>query len=110
MEIQVRTAGNATILDLNGPFTMADTQKFRTEVRQLFELGTKNLAINMSSVPFLDSSGIGAMVGALSAAKAAGARLKIFSPSKPVLQVLKMVRLDTIFDLKDDEASVLASF
>ncbi len=110
MEIQVRNASNVTILDLNGPFTMADAPNFKSQVRLLLDSGSKNLALNMAGVPFLDSSGIGAMVGALTAARATGAKLKVYAPTKPVHQVLKMVRLDAIFDLKNDEASSLASF
>ena len=110
MDINIRKADNATILDLNGPFVMADAPNFKARVRELLDSGTKHLAVNLSGVSFLDSSGIGAIVGAFSAVKGAGAQCKFFAPSAQVLKVLKMVRLDTVLDLRQDEASALSSF
>jgi anti-sigma B factor antagonist len=110
LDIHVRKTDTATILDLDGPFVMADAPKFKTSVRQALDSGTKQLAVNMAQVSYLDSSGIGAIVGAFSAVKAAGAQCRFFAPSEQVLKVLKLVRLDTVLDLRADEAAALASF
>lgn len=111
MTITVRKAGNATILELKGPLKMGDAeQAFRDQVDDLLKAGTRNLAINLAGVPEMDSSGIGALVRAFGAAKAAGGKCKFFSAPKRVRQTLKMVRLDNVLEVVEDEATALADF
>jgi anti-sigma B factor antagonist len=110
LDINVRKTDSATILDLNGPFVMADAPKFKARVREALDGGAKQLAVNLSQVSYLDSSGIGAIVGAFTAVKGAGGQCRFFAPSAQVLKVLKMVRLDTVLDLRPDEAAALSSF
>lgn len=109
--ITVRKAGNATILELKGPLKMGEAeQAFSDQVQDLLNAGTRNLAINLAGVPEMDSSGIGALVRAFSAAKAAGGKCKLFSAPKRVKQTLKMVRLDSVLEVVEDEATALAGF
>ena len=111
MTISVRKAGKAVILDLKGPLKLGDAaQAFRDSVQELLKAGTKNLAINLAGVPEMDSSGIGALVRAFSSIKEAGGKCKFFAAPKRVKQTLKLVRLDTMLDLVEDEAAALASF
>lgn len=110
MEIKVRKTDNTTVLDLNGPFVMADAPHFKAQVREALDAGAKQIAVNLSAVSYLDSSGIGAIVGAFSAIKGAGGQCKFFAPTAQVLKVLKMVRLDAVLDLRQDELTALSSF
>ena len=109
--ITVRMTGNAAILDLKGPLKMGDAeQSFRDQVDDLLKQGTRNLAINLAGVPEMDSSGIGALVRAFSAAKQTGGKCKFFSAPKRVKQTIKMVRLENVLELVEDEAAALAGF
>ncbi|MBI4467397.1 MAG: STAS domain-containing protein, partial [Acidobacteria bacterium] len=109
MTINLRKTGKATILDLAGPLKMGEAvEAFREKVEELMESGTKNLAINLAGVPEMDSSGIGALVRAFSAIKQGGGKCKFFAPPKRVKQTLKMVRLDTVLDLAENEEAALA--
>jgi anti-sigma B factor antagonist len=110
VDITIRKADNATILDLEGPFVMADAPNFKSRVREVLDSGAKHIAVNLAGVSYLDSSGIGAIVGAFSAVKGVGGQCRFFSPSAQVLKVLKMVRLDTVLELRQDEGAALSSF
>lgn len=109
MSIGVRKIGHTTILDLNGPLKLGEAeQAFREQVQKLVENGAKNVVVNLSGVPTMDSSGIGALVRAYSSFKRAGGKCRFFGAGKFVLQTLKMVRLDTVLELFEDETSALA--
>ncbi|MFQ5777517.1 MAG: STAS domain-containing protein [Terriglobia bacterium] len=111
MSVQIRKTDKATILDLEGPLKLGETeQSFRDSVRALLESGTRNVAINLSGVPMMDSSGVGALVRAFSSVKRGGGRCKVFGVRKQVMQLLKMVCLDRVLDLVEDEDSALSSF
>ena len=108
MNIKIRKAGTATILDLEGPLKLGDAEEaFRNQVQQLLDAGSTHVAVNLAAVSELDSSGIGALVRAFTTLKRAGGKCTFFAASKRVQMLLKMVRLDTILDLAPDEATAL---
>ena len=109
MNITIRKAGPAAILDLNGPLKLGEPEElFRNQIQQLMESGTTHVAVNLAGVTDLDSSGIGALVRAFTTLKRAGGKCTLYAPSKRVSMLLKMVRLDSILDLVEDEAAALA--
>ena len=109
MTIKVRKTGTAAILDLKGPLKMGEPeQAFREQVQQLLEGGTKNLAINLAEVPEMDSSGIGALVRGYTSVKHGGGKCRFFGASKRIKQTLRMVRLDSVLELVEDEAAALS--
>ena len=111
MKTQTRNAGKVTILDLEGPLVLGEAeQSLRSSVQQLLDAGVKNLAINLAGVEKLDSSGIGALVRVFSLFKKAGGNCKCYAAPKNVKQILRMVQVDTLLDLAEDEAAALAKF
>jgi anti-sigma B factor antagonist len=109
--VTVREAGGATILDLSGPLGVGESAKaFRERVDEALRRGIKNLAVNLVKVSYVDSSGLGAFVGAHTAAEAAGGKCIFFGALPSVLRVLKITRLDGVLNLQKDETSTLASF
>ena len=111
MNINVRTQGDVTILDLEGNLVLGPpVSTFRDNLQDLVEAGQKKILINLKSVIFVDSSGIGAMVGAHTSLESAGGHC-IFCGAQPrVLQALKMTHMEDIFEIHDKEAPALASF
>jgi len=108
LNIRIRKAGQATILDLEGPLKLGETEEsFRNQIQQLIDAGTTHVAVNLAGVTELDSSGIGALVRSFTTLKRAGGKCTFYAPSKRVLMLIKMVRLDTILDLAEDEAAAL---
>jgi anti-sigma B factor antagonist len=108
VNIGIRKAGRATILDLDGALKLGDAEEaFRNQVQQLIDSGNTHVGVNLAGVTELDSSGIGALVRAFTTLKRAGGKATYFAPNKRVMMLLKMVRLDTILDLAEDEATAL---
>lgn len=109
VNIRIRKAGQATILDLEGALKLGESEEtFRNKIQELVDSGSTHLAVNLGGVPEMDSSGIGSLVRAFTTLKKAGGKCTFFAPQKRVLMLLKMVRLDTVLDLVEDEASALA--
>jgi anti-sigma B factor antagonist len=107
--IRMRKAGAATILDLEGPLKLGEAEEaFRQKVQELMDSGSNHIAVNLAAVPEMDSSGIGALVRTFTLLKKSGGKCTFFAPNKRVQMILKMVRLDTILDIAEDEAAALA--
>ena len=108
MNINIRKAGKATILDLDGALKLGDAEEsFRNQIQQLIDSGSTHVAVNLAGVTELDSSGIGALVRSFTTLKRAGGKCTFYAPSKRVMMLLKMVRLESILDLAEDEATAL---
>lgn len=109
LKIHIRQVGRVAIIDLEGPLRLgAAEEAFREQARQLLAAGTLFIAVNLARISDVDSSGIGLFVRTMTQCKRAGGTCVFFAANERVLPVLKMVRLEKILDLAEDEASALA--
>ena len=109
LNVVMRKAGQATILDLNGSLRLGPAEEaLRGKIQNLVDSGVTHAAVNLSGITQLDSSGIGALVRSFATLKRAGGKCIFFAPTKQVVMLLRMVRLDTVLDIVEDEATALA--
>jgi len=114
----IRRVGDITIVDLSGGLSLGEAVAFalgsgvmlQELVRELTKQDQKKILVNLAEVTYVDSSGIGQLVGALLTARNQGGDLKLLKPTKQVLDVLKTTNLTSVFDVQDDEATVIQSF
>ncbi len=110
VDIQVRKVKNVTILDLGGALVVGDPERdLRDRMNEAVGAGALRVAVNLADVPYMDSSGIGAMIRISNSLRLAGGKCQFYAATKKVRQLLKMVRLDTVLDLSEDEDSALAA-
>jgi anti-sigma B factor antagonist len=66
MKVTERQVSGVTILDFSGRITLGDASALlRNTVRDVVSGGTRKLLLNLSQVPFIDSSGIAELVNAI---------------------------------------------
>jgi anti-sigma B factor antagonist len=118
MECDIRHIDDVTILDLKGRLSLGEALAFgpgsdlvlTDAIRQLSKEGHKKVVLNLAGVKYVDSSGVGQLVGALTTARGNGVALKLIRPVKQVSDLLNMTKLHTVFDIKEDEAEAIDSF
>jgi anti-sigma B factor antagonist len=111
LSIKVRQVKDVAVLDLEGRLIMGEpVEKLSAQVQSLLQGGSKRLAMNLGGLTYVDSTGIGCMVDAVSDARKAGAECKFFAATSKVLQLLRIARLDTALVILADEDSALSSF
>jgi anti-sigma B factor antagonist len=111
VKISTRQVDGTTILDLSGRITLGEgSVQLRDAVRDLLNKGQKHILLNLGDVNYIDSSGIGELVSAFTTAKNQGGELKLLNLTRKVHDLLQITKLYTVFDVKDDEASAIASF
>jgi anti-sigma B factor antagonist len=118
MECDIRHINDVTVLDLRGRLSLGEALAFGpgsdlvlTEaIRRLAEEGHKKVILNLAGVKYVDSSGVGQLVGALTSARGHGVALKLIRPVKQVSDLLNMTKLHTVFDIQEDEAAAIDSF
>ena len=111
MNVNVRQAGDVTILDLKGKITIGSGDvALRNAIQEVMNNGAQKVLINMADVSTIDSSGIGELVSAYTTATNRGAKLKLINLPAKVSDILTITQLITVFDVYDSEAEGIASF
>lgn len=101
MNIGKRERDDVVILDLSGRLTAAVAPLLRAEVADLIATGRTKVSVNLAEIAFIDSSGLGALIGALKAARTAGGDLRIAAAGEQVRQVLRLTNLDRVMNIHD---------
>ena len=100
-----------TLLDLRGRITLdAETEAFRTKLKQLLNAGRHHLILNLGEVTYVDSVGLSSLVAGFTSARTAGGDLKLLHLPRGVHQLLQITRLSTVFDIYEDLESAVKSF
>ncbi len=111
MEIQIRTTGSVTILDLSGNLIIGMSEEsLRETVKQLIAEDRRFFLINLAEVPTIDSSGIGAMIKSFTSVSEANGKLKVLRPSRMARQLLTITGLLSVLESFEDESAAVSSF
>jgi len=105
-----RKVHDVSVIDLTGPLVRElPVLAFRDQIRELLDQGTQDFAINLAGVSYADSYGVGGLAAAYNLVHQAGGRIKFFAAPERLVRTLRRLRLDTILELVDDEASALST-
>lgn len=111
LKLESREVGKVTILDIRGRITLGDEiGQLRDAVRNLVSQEKKKIILNLEHVDYIDSSGVGELVGCFTSVRNAGGELKLLNLTQKVQDVLHVTKLYTVFDIKDDEFHAVKSF
>jgi anti-sigma B factor antagonist len=111
LKISTREVGKVAILDVHGRIVLGDELgELRAAVRNLVAQDKKKILLNLAEVDYIDSSGVGELVGSFTTVRNSGGELKLMNLSQKVHDVLHVTKLYTVFDIKDDEFTAVKSF
>ncbi len=111
MKVSSRQVDGVTIVDLSGRITLGEGGVvLRDTVKELSAQGHKKILLNLGDVTYIDSSGLGELIGAFTSVRNAGGELKLLNLTKRVHDLLQITKLYTVFDVSDDETSAIKSF
>jgi anti-sigma B factor antagonist len=111
LNISKREVDHVAILDLNGRVILGDElDSLRSAVRNLLGQDKKKIILNLAGVDYIDSSGVGELVGCFVAVRNAGGELKLLNLTQKVHDVLHVTKLYTVFDIRDDEFKAVKAF
>jgi anti-sigma B factor antagonist len=107
----VRHAGNVAIIDLSGRVTLGEgCALVRATIKDLVQEGQINLLLNLAEVSYMDSAGLGELVGSYASITNKGGKIKLLNPQGRVAEVLNVTKLYTVFETFTDEATALQSY
>jgi anti-sigma B factor antagonist len=111
LSANTRQVGNVAIIDLSGKITLGEnTGILRNAITSAVSQGHKNLLLNLADVTYVDSAGLGELVGAYTTATNQGGAVKLLGMQSKLKDLMTVTKLHTIFPSFENEAEAVASF
>ncbi len=110
MTLHEQQHGAVTVFKPEGPLSEGAVAPFTTAVRAGTIKSMGRVVLDLSAVPFVDSTGLEALMDLTDLVGHGGRSLKLCGVNKTVQQVLELVELASFFDLYDDANGAVRSF
>ena len=111
MTISTRQVGSITILDIGGRIVLREeSASVRDVIRNLLNNEHQQIVFNLGRVDYIDTIGLGSLVGAFMTVRKQGGDLKLLNLPEKFADVMQITKLYTVFDIINDEAVAVKSF
>lgn len=111
LSLSERVREGILILDAKGQIVAGESaNRIRDRLKALAESGSPNAILNLAEVDYIDSSGLGALVISFSALEKKGGAFKLLNLSRRNVELLVLTKLETVFEVFDDEQNAVNSF
>ena len=110
-QAHVRHSANVAVVDLSGRITLGEgCGLVRGTIKDLVTAGHKDILLNLQNVSYIDSAGLGELVGSYATVSNQGGRIKLLNVEGKVHDLLQVTKLYTVFATFSDEAEALRSY
>jgi anti-sigma B factor antagonist len=99
LKISTAKAGDFMVISLEGEVDVYSASMLREEIINQVDAGEYNVVINLGKVAFLDSTGLGVLVGGLKRVKTHDGQLGIICNQEKILRIFRITGMDKIFPI-----------
>lgn len=106
MELNISTErdGDICIVKLEGEVDVYTAPRLKEKLVELLDDGCISIIVDLEQVAFIDSSGLGVLVGALRRAREKGGAVRLVCTREGVLKIFRITGLDKVFPIFADAA------
>src|SRR6266581_3289732 len=98
-----------TALDVSFPMFGEEATSLRETLKKVLS-SNRHIVLNLAGVTYVDSGGLGTLVGVYSSARAGVADIKLTGLGQRLRDVLQITKLATVFEVYDSEQQAIAAF
>src|SRR5512137_1553228 len=110
MEISNRSVRpNVSVVSLNGALNARSAEEAKQAFRNLVEKGVTMVVVDLQEVPFIDSSGLAALVSGLKTLGGEASNLKLAAPQSQARLLFELTMFDRVFEIHDTVEEALNS-
>jgi len=110
LKMDTLLAEGVTIVACSGKIVFGEESSGLRESLKKLLTSTKHIVLNLSGVNYIDSGGLGTLVGVYSSARAAGADIKLTGLGQRLRDLLAITKLATVFEVYDTDQQAIAAF
>lgn len=111
MNLKVETShpsDGVALIKLGGEADVYTSPRIKQEIVDLLNNGTHKLVVDLTGVEYLDSTGLGVLIGGLKRAREREGDLKLVCDNTRILRIFEITGLTKIFDIHRSDADALA--
>lgn len=90
-----------SIVHVAGEVDLTSVAQLRATIRSVMDEGQPHVAVDLSLVTFIDSAGLGALIGGQRQARTFRGSFTLVAPSAPVSRLFELTSLDRVFQIVD---------
>ena len=109
LTLQTRDVDGRTIVSVGGEIDVYTAPKLRDKITELVAAGVYDIVIDMEAVEFLDSTGLGVLVGGLKKVRAHDGSLQLVCNQDRLLKIFRITGLAKVFVIHDSADGALAA-
>ena len=109
LSLDTRPEGDKTVVSVAGEIDVYTAPKLREQIVQLVEDGRYHLVVDMEQVEFLDSTGLGVLVGGLKRVRAHDGSLHLVCTQERILKIFRITGLTKVFPIHATVADAVAA-
>jgi anti-sigma B factor antagonist len=110
LKMETRVVDGVTVVSCHGRIVFGEEAMELRETLKRLLASTRQIILNLSGVAYIDSGGLGTLVGVYSSARAAGADIKLTGLGQRIRDVLQITKLVTVFEVYESEPEAIAAF
>jgi anti-sigma B factor antagonist len=110
LKMDTRMVEGVTVVSCHGRIVFGEEASALRETLKRLLTSTRQVVLNLTDVNYIDSGGLGTLVGVYSSARAAGADIKLTGLGQRLRDVLQITKLVTVFEVYDSEPQAVAAF
>jgi anti-sigma B factor antagonist len=109
LTLTTRQADGKTIVSVGGEIDVYTAPKLRDKISELVATGSYDLVVDMQAVEFLDSTGLGVLVGGLKKVRAHDGSLRLVCNQDRLLKIFRITGLAKVFVIHETADDALAA-
>jgi anti-sigma B factor antagonist len=103
-----RSDGGMQVVNVSGEIHVSTAPSFREQLTEVIENGGTALVLDLSSVEFIDSTGLSVLLNGLRLVSQRHGRLALVCTNPTVMRLFQITSLDATFDIFEDRAAAVA--
>lgn len=109
LSLTTRTEGDSTVVVVGGEIDVYTAPKLREQLIDLVAAGNYHLVVDMEGVEFLDSTGLGVLVGGLKRVRAHDGSLRLVCTQERIMKIFRITGLTKVFSIHSSVSEAVAA-
>jgi len=107
--VEKKSVDNFTVLYVEGIIKLGESAEFfASALERVLKNESTNVVIDFTKIDYIDSTGIGELVGYLGKFKTRDRKLILVNPSERILKLLRLAKLDAVFKIYGSEEAAIS--
>ena len=110
LKLETREVEGVTVVNCRGRIVFGEEATYLRENLKRILTSSRKVVLNLVGISYIDSGGLGTLVGVYSSARSSGADVKLTGLGQRLRDVLQITKLVTVFEVYDNEQQATAAF